>query len=72
MRNQQAEGKKQGPHQSYQQTLKSMMHALSKAKLTLEKVEMQKGTEKEESAPVVGAPLVEEPPQIGVKRPRTE
>jgi len=46
----QAEGKTQGPH-PYQQTLKNMLHALTKAKLTLEKVD--KMTEKEEPAVTV-------------------
>lgn len=69
LRNQQAEGKTQGPHPSYAQTLKNMMTALSKAKLTLEKV-----NELHSEQPASVEPAVEDDatPTIGVKRPRVE
>ena len=59
---QSVEGKTPGPHPSHQQTLRNLMVVLSKAKLTLEKVEKLQGAEMkvDDVAPVVGAPLVDE------------
>ena len=57
---QQVEGKTTGPHPSHQQTLRSLMTALSKAKLTLEKVEKLQAEKIEDAAPMVGAPVADE------------
>lgn len=74
LRAQQVEGKTtQGPH-PFQQTLKSLMTALGKAKLTLEKVEklyQVDGAKPEEGTVVEGA--LEEPmPQLPTKRMRVD
>ena len=76
LRAQQTDGKPHGPH-PYQQTLKRLMHTLSQATLTFEKVEKlheSDGAQRETKEERKDEQVVDDevPPQVGVKRPRTE